>query len=462
MNLKSLRWRLILVIVLSLGGLWLLLAPWLLYSVRSEVEKSLDDRLAASAQMVASLVGRQQLSAQSVANGVDDDSEDEHPAQRDTTTVPGVVNPPFPASLACRVSTLRGEVLAVSEGAPDDILEGTAEGYSNQEVQGQKWRVYTTTVDGLRITTADRLSVRDSLMGAVVFAAAVPFLAALLATLGVIWLAISNAFRPLNELTHAVAQRDLQSSDILEWDGSPAEVEPLVAAINRLLKRAHEAMQRERRFTGDAAHELRTPLTAIKTQLQVAALTDGKTSKHSLAQAERAVEKLQTTLEQLLVLVRLEGDVSFDDVSHTSADEIGADAILDVTSKAEQKGVQIQFQVECIDDIAAPAALAVTALRNLLENAIRFSPPGRQVILRSEVAGDQCVWTVHDLGPGVPEDQLQQLTRRFSRLQAGGTGLGLSIVDSIARRFAGRLELQNAATGGFIARLHLPLAIENP
>src|SRR5690606_16340343 len=246
---SSLRSRLLLLIGLSLTGLWLLLAPWLLYGVQAQVEKSLDDRLAASARMVASLTARQQLFAQ---------GEGGEAASR--LDRPGVATPAVPESLACRISTLRGDVVALSEDAPGDLLASAPAGYSVQEVEGQRWRIYTTTIDDLRITTADRLTTRDSLMASVVLAAGLPFLVALFGTLIAIAFGVQRAFRPLQSLTRSVAARDLQDSSPLSGSGAPAEVRPLVDEINRLLRRVHEAMQRERRFTGDAAHELRTPL----------------------------------------------------------------------------------------------------------------------------------------------------------------------------------------------------------
>ncbi len=448
---RTLRWRLMLVIGSCLAGLWLLLAPWLLHSVRTEMEKSLDNRLAASARMVASLVSRQQL-----LTGASDDANGSPNSVSDmTSTQP--VQPEFPSSLACRVSTLRGDVLALSQDAPTRILESAPDGYSVEEVEGQRWRVYTITVDDLRITTADRISTRNSLMTAVVIAAVVPFLIALAGALVATWFGIQRAFRPLNELTFSVGTREDHDLDPLQWSGTPAEVKPLVDEINRLLARAQEAVRRERRFTGDAAHELRTPLTAIKTQLQVAKLTNGDESRHSLAQAERAVGKLQSTLEQLLLLARLDETPSLDDAARASADEICIEAIQDVAALAQQRNIKINYRAAAPVVVQAPAALAITALRNLLHNAVRHSPDGGQVTLTFDANGSEGMWTVLDHGPGVPPEKLQQLTERFIHLTPGGSGLGLAITDAIAKRFKGALVLDNGESGGLVARLQLPV-----
>lgn len=440
---NTLRWRLLLLLSLGITGFWLLVAPWLLQGVRQEVQKSLDDRLAASARMVASLVQRQRLSGQ----------------QWDTTGSPNasVANPFFPSTLACRISTLSGEVVALSQDAPADVLDEVKDGYSLREVDGQAWRVYSTTLGGLRVSTADRLSTRDSLMTSVTLAAAVPFLLTLAGTLILVWFAVRRSFAPLERLSEAVSKRDLQDTTALQWDEKPAEVKPLVDEINRLLERVGQTIQRERQFTGDAAHELRTPLTAIKTQLQVAQLAEGDQSRHAMAQAERALERLQATLDHLLLLAQVEGDTAFSEPVSFPIEEIAQLAVAEVATKAARRQVDIAVQANSAARLAAPTSLAVAALRNLLDNAVRVSPNGARVELTVCVEADSAVFVVGDDGPGVPPQQLAQLTHRFVRLGEGGSGLGLAIVENIAVRFGGNLALSNRQPHGLEASLRLPL-----
>lgn len=440
---NTLRWRLLLLLSLGITGFWLLVAPWLLQGVRQEVQKSLDDRLAASARMVASLVQRQRLSGQ----------------QWDTTGSPNasVANPFFPSTLACRISTLSGEVVALSQDAPADVLDEVKDGYSVREVDGQAWRVYSTTLGGLRVSTADRLSTRDSLMTSVTLAAAVPFLLTLAGTLILVWFAVRRSFAPLERLSEAVSKRDLQDTTALQWDEKPAEVKPLVDEINRLLERVGQTIQRERQFTGDAAHELRTPLTAIKTQLQVAQLAEGDQSRHAMAQAERALERLQATLDHLLLLAQVEGDTAFSEPVSFPIEEIAQLAVAEVATKAARRQVDIAVQANSAARLAAPTSLAVAALRNLLDNAVRVSPNGARVELTVCVEADSAVFVVGDDGPGVPPQQLAQLTHRFVRLGEGGSGLGLAIVENIAVRFGGNLALSNRQPHGLEASLRLPL-----
>lgn len=440
---QSLRWRLMGLIGVSVAGLWLLLAPWQLQGVRSEVQKSLDDRLAASARMVASLIRRQDL--------VNTPQTEEEPGSSSL-----VASPAFPSTLACKVSTLRGDLVALSQGAPTAVLDTETEGYADREVDGVQWRVYTLVADSLVITTADRLDKRDALMTSIVLAAASPFALALAGTLVILWFGIRHGFKPLRELSKDVAARDVQELEPLDWDNVPDEVKPLVAEINRLLLRVNQALQRERRFTGDAAHELRTPLTGIKTQLQVARLTQGKPAGHALDQAERALGNLQETLEQLLLLARIEGDAAFAGASRSSADEITSSALIDIAQKAQERQVRISYKNGPSEPVEAPAALAGAAVRNLLDNAIRFSPANGRVDINCSVDGEFVRWRIVDQGPGVPAGELDALTERFKRtLGSGGSGLGLAIVEAIVNRFGGSLRLTNVSPRGLEAQLRL-------
>lgn len=442
---QSLRWRIMALIGISVAGLWLLLAPWQLQGVRSEVQKSLDDRLAASARMVASLIRRQNLISAIRAE----------PAEGE----PGnsrVATPEFPSTLACRVSTLRGDLVALSQDAPREVLHAGTEGYADREVDGQHWRVYTLVSDALVITTADRLDKRDALMTSIVLAAVSPFALALAGTLIILWFGIRHGFKPLRQLSKDVSLRDVAELEPLAWESAPDEVKPLVAEINRLLLRVSQALQRERHFTGNAAHELRTPLTGIKTQLQVARLTQGKQADHALDQAARGLSNLQDTLEQLLLLARIEGNAAFADATRSSADEITSSALVDVAPKAEEKHVRISYLSSSSETVAAPAALASAALRNLLDNAIRFSPDNGRIDIYCSVDGDFTLWRVVDQGPGVPAGELPLLTQRFTRTSGNeGSGLGLAIVEAITDRFGGSLGFVNSNPQGLEAQLRL-------
>ncbi len=214
-------------------------------------------------------------------------------------------------------------------------------------------------------------------------------------------------------------------------------------------------ISRERRFTSDAAHELRTPLTAIKTHLQVARITQGKDAALAMDYAEEGVARLQHTLTQLLTLSQIEGPFSWDDGNLTDAGQVAQLAIRDAAADAPGRIVFHSDGNAC--KLALPQALAVTALRNLLDNALRHTPAEQGVTLELQSTGTTSVFRVRDDGPGLNIKELEMVTQRFWRRGSGqGSGLGLSIVAAITERFGGAFELLQRPEGGLEAKLTLP------
>jgi signal transduction histidine kinase len=216
-------------------------------------------------------------------------------------------------------------------------------------------------------------------------------------------------------------------------------------------------MERERRFTGDAAHELRTPLTAVKTHIQVARLAnDVSETASALLHAEKGVLRLQTTIEQLLMLTRVDGAQSFDGKEAVGAAEIAAMAMEGVPG-GQRERISLQ-DLGAGGKSSVPAILAVTAVRNLLDNALRYSPPDRQVTLTIAASGDMINFAVDDCGPGMSESECVHCLERFWRRGRGhGSGLGLSIVAAITERYGGNVELRPLPAGGMRASIGFPL-----
>ena len=216
-------------------------------------------------------------------------------------------------------------------------------------------------------------------------------------------------------------------------------------------------IERERRLTGDAAHELRSPLTAIKTHLQVARMTEGEAREQSLAHAEAGADRLHRTLEQLLLLARVEGSLSFDDGVNCSAGQVAHFAVHDAAA-GEGERIRLHLPPELPDTaLEVPSVLAIAALRNLLDNALRHAPAGTQVELTVSVDGPQVKYQVRDHGPGIPAETLQHMTQRFWRNgNSNGCGLGLAIVQAIVERC--RCELSfDSQPDGLRVELRMPL-----
>lgn len=433
----SLRTRLLLTLGLTLMLLWGLAAAWLLSDLHHQVERTLDRRLAQSARMVAGLVS--QLPAESWEN-----------VENRRLSIPPI------EGLACQVHSPSGEIIARTHADMGDILQPREPGYSYRQAEGTQWRVFTYQRGDLTITTADRLDEREMLLRDVLMVAVVPFLVALLGSLVALWLGILRGLYPLSRLRDSLAMRHPDAIAPVATHDLPIELRPLIDTLNNLLIRIQQTVVREQRFTNDAAHELRTPLTAIKTHLQVARRVEGDAARRSLAQAEEGVARLARTLEQLLTLARIEGRSAFDDGGACHAEAIAERAMGDAQVEDKSRfALPAQWpEVE----LNMPCELAITALRNLIDNALHHGAVDKPVELMAEREGDALTFIVRDYGPGVDESILPQMTQRFwNGHNQQGSGLGLSIVAAIAERFEGKLCFTHPTGEGLEARLTLPI-----
>lgn len=293
------------------------------------------------------------------------------------------------------------------------------------------------------------------MQASVLLAAAVPVGLALLGSLLLLWFGVRKGLEPLSQMAEALLARGPDALEPVRLDPLPSELRPLQESQNQLFERITHAIERERRFTGDAAHELRSPLTAIKVHLQVAQITSGKQAADALAQAERGADRLQSTLEQLLLLARVEGRQSFEEGSQCSALEVAGMAIEDTIGAS---GVTL-ISAPGLSPRAlnVPPALATVALRNLLDNALRHTAPGTRVHLELDSQGEWASFRVRDHGCGLADDSILLLTRRFWRQGTGsGSGLGLAIVDAIVQRCGCKLRFSNSSEG-MLVTLDVPL-----
>ena len=449
----SLRLRLLVIIGASLLGVWSCVAVWMLIDVREEVRGALDDRLAASARMVAGLIS--QLPPQELT-----------PKSNERVNV--ALDVIARDGLACEVSLMRGEVMATqlarTSGSPG--MAGAPSGYGTHTLGGRQWRTFVLESGALRIATADRIDVREGLLRDIALTAGIPFLLAMAASLLLLWFGIGRGLQPLEQLRAALARRRPDEAGALPRMISPPELRPLVDTVEHLLARTHAAIERERRFTDDAAHELRSPLTGIKTNLQVLRLATGRpeheaTAARALVDAERGVQALQSTLEQLLSLARLDGLTTSGCVEPADADRTARMAIAETAG-----GAGVHFDGHGADlAVAVPEQLLRAALRNLLDNALRHGASTLPVKFTIERSAPGSVrFRVRDRGTGMSEADCAKALQRFWRRSqgTGGSGLGLPIALAIAQRHGGTLTLHPVPEGGLAAELILPACTPSP
>jgi two-component system, OmpR family, sensor kinase len=326
------------------------------------------------------------------------------------------------------------------------------------------WRILLRTrPDGSRFvigqTTAIREEIaRDSALHAILpFAAVAPLLMLVIAI--VVW----QSLRPLTELAGQLDARRSDDLGRLPLDGTPRELHPFIASINRLLERIHAMMEQQRRFVADAAHELRTPITAISLQAenlsQVELPPEGRNRLAALKSGARRTAHL---LEQLLALAR--SDMApMPEAPVTSLDACAKEVVSDFMCTAMERGVDLGFEIIEPATVRAEPAMLSSVIRNLIDNALRHTPQGGRVDLGIYREGARVILQIEDTGPGIPPCDLERVFEPFvrgSRPTEEGTGLGLSIVKRIVERLKGSVSLENVATSGLRVIVSLPVAGE--
>ncbi|MDH5856500.1 ATP-binding protein [Lampropedia aestuarii] len=444
----SLRLRAVIITGIALLALWAGAAGWMVRGVHANLDRTLDGRLAMSARMVSGLLERAALAPSTVTGDF-----------AEAVRVSGE------EGIACEIRSLRGEVLARTTAGPHSEFESLPTGFSTRNVQGHLWRMYVHRANGYQVTTADRLDERDVLIHELLRVAGVPFLIAFLGGLAALWIGIGRGLVPLKALSQQLRDKHADDTSPIVLRHSPAELQPVLAAMNGLLHRLAGALASQRAFTDGAAHELRTPLTVIDTHLQVAQLSEGEDVALALASAEQGVKRLRRTLDQMMVLARAEAGA--DSEQGFSAVSAAVHAALQQCRGEDYQRLSVQLDQDT--SVAVPRSMLETAVRNLVDNALRYSSTDAAVELQVSVdqALQHCTIAVLDRGPGLTSAQVAQIGQRFWRGDQGrssqdGAGLGISIVHAIVARFGGSLAFKPRPGGGLRVEIVLPITHAQP
>ncbi len=211
-------------------------------------------------------------------------------------------------------------------------------------------------------------------------------------------------------------------------------------------------MSGEKRLTGDAAHELRTPLAGLKMQAEVAHRATNKRERYrALDQVIKGVERSTHLVEQLLTMARLDPEVGLQDFVQLDLCEIVSDVVADLASDADAKQIDVRFEEECRGNVRGNADALGILIRNLMDNAVRYTPNGGMVIVSIASTDGQVVLRVADNGPGIPPEMRDHVFERFFRGHeslASGSGLGLSIAQRIADLHNASINLKTSSQDG--------------
>lgn len=358
------------------------------------------------------------------------------------------------SSLELQVWNALGGLILHSANTPSIPLSNGKNGLSTLWLHNQSWRVNTLYDPATQLTfmVAERADYRQQLENQLtqdsifIMLITYPFLGFL------IWIIVGRGLDTLKKVAQEVRHRAPSYLKPVDLDAVPSEIEPLVSELNNLFTRLQDAFDREKRFTADAAHELRTPLAALNTFTQVALRAKTpEERKEALLKVLSGVNRGTHVVTQLLTLSRMVPEATINEPARLDLGKEAADIAAQIAPEAIAKNIELELITT--DDpvfiIGNSTAIGIL-IRNLVDNAIRYSPKHSTVSIHIEKNPTHVVLRVTDNGPGIPEELRERVFERFFRVignQATGSGLGLSIVAQIAKLHHASIELKTPPNG---------------
>lgn len=343
-----------------------------------------------------------------------------------------------------------GRVLLRGEDTPETafVREGVAtKGWANAWADGALWRVHLRRgADGKVAQVAQPVEERLELLSDMAESLAWPALALLVLLALASWVLIRRLLRPLEDAALRIGARSPGELSPVAVPDPPRELQTILDALNALLARLGASLDSERRFTSDAAHELRTPLAALRMRVQLIE-RELKLPEHHLQQLRADLERCTGLIESLLALARLEPQAQ-----PLPREAVDLAALVDALDPAPARRKRMRLErALAVPTLHATPALLASALRNLVDNAVRYGPEGGRVRIESApLAGGGVRLAVRDDGPGVAPAERARLGERFFRVLGTGqpgNGLGLSIVARIAALHGAALRFEAGLDG---------------
>ena len=417
---RSLQGQLLALVLAVVVGVWLATAVLTWFDARHELDELLDSHLAQAAALL-------------VVQQVPEIGDDEHGIDAPTLHR-------YAPKVAFQVFH-EGRLALRSANAPNapmvELDKHFKTGFKTVQIEGDAWRVFATAgaERDVQVYVGERTSLRASILWAVLRSMLWPMVVALPLLALAVWWAVYRGVAPMRRLGRALAGRQALALQPVTLDGAPSEMAPMVNALNGLFVRIGTLLESERRFTADAAHELRTPIAAIRAQAQVAlGEADEARRRHALHNTLEGCDRATRLVEQLLTLSRLEAD-AVPDMAAVDLRALTQRVVGEAAPKAIGKNQTLEFEAPEPCSIPGNETLLAVLVRNLVDNAVRYSPPGARVKVAVQHQAGRVVLSVDDSGPGLEDADRERLGERFFRVPGSlesGSGLGWSIVRRIA------------------------------
>lgn len=434
----SLRKRLLALLLGGVAAAWLVTMVFSYIDTHHEVDELFDAQLAQAAQILLALA----------AHDLDHDIQDF-----------GDVAHKYQSHLRFQIWRADGVLLMRSSSAPETPLTGK-NGFSETRGAEGRWRHFSQWNEerSLQVQVSENHYIRDELIGHIAWRLLAPALLGL--PLIGIWvlLATRHGLASLDGIARQIASRDPKQLQALSPPTAPEEIRPMLQALNDLFRRVESTLETERRFTADAAHELRTPLAALQAQLQVAMRArDNAERDQSLQQLQNGLSRASHLVGQMLELARLDPESGLPDPQAVDLENLAETVCAELGPSILAKNLDFDFAADPDCIVTGQRDWLRILIRNLVDNAIRYTPAGGRIRIGIRGTEGGCRFEVSDSGPGIPAGERETALRRFHRLnhaEQPGSGLGLAIVARIAELHGARLELATAETGGLAARIH--------
>lgn len=369
----------------------------------------------------------------------------------------------YETKLAFQARSAEGVILLRSDSGPATGLAPLTPGFADRNIDGEQWRVFTLrSPAGLWYQSGELSDIREELAREIAFGTLLPLLLALPLLALLVWVIVTWATRGLLHVSREIEDRAADRLEPIQLARVPREIGGLVNAVNGLLRRLQDTLQRERRFTADAAHEMRTPIAALKVHADnLRTARDDAERAASQALVEAGVQRIERLVAQLLALSRVDHGAAAQTRTRVDLGVLVARQVEELVALAALRAIDLGFEGEeegIVVDGDEPGLDAL--VRNLVDNALRYTPQGGRIVVRVVRAAGHARLDVEDSGPGIPEDARERVFERFHReLGSGveGSGLGLSIVRQVVVCHGGRIDLgMSAALGGLRVSVELP------
>lgn len=344
-------------------------------------------------------------------------------------------------------------LLAHSADAAGIPLHQHQRGFHTLVHDGITWRIFRLYDPHKNwwLSVAERSDVRGELAEHIALRSVLPNLIGIPVLAILILFVVQRGLQPLETLRKGILTVSPQNLTRLKLDGLSKELLPIESAVNELLESLEKAFEREKRFTSDAAHELKTPLAVLKIHAQNAAQTNNPEQRdRALKRLVDGVDRAARLAEQLLSLARVDPVAREEDVKEIDLPELVRDEMSYLVPLALDKHQQISMLTDHLDEDALPKVKAVETglrvlLKNLIDNAIRYTPEGGNVWVSLDYDEGEYTLAVEDSGPGISEAFKERVFERFFRTDPNvelGAGLGLAIVKRVVEHLKGQIELK--------------------